>query len=82
MYSQKTITRNMDEFAAREGWLPRYHSYEEIKEFSARLNSLIDMESNSKSSYISLKAGARLTARQQREIARWIENEQVRVRNG
>ena len=75
MYSEKIIIRNLDEFAAREGWVPRYHTYEEVRDFSAYIDSLIKMESNSKSSYISVVK--KITNKRQKEIAQWIENEQV-----
>jgi hypothetical protein len=75
LYSEKIILRNLDEFAAREGWMPTYHTYDEVCEFSAYLNTLIEMESNSKSSYI--KVIKPITQRRQKEIARFIENEQA-----
>jgi hypothetical protein len=75
MYSDKTIFRNLDDFAAKEGWLPQYHSYDEVREFSAYIDSLTKVESNTKSSYISVVK--RITAKRQKDVARWIENEQV-----
>ena len=75
MYSKKIIERNLEDFAYREGWFPKYHTYEEVLEFTAYIDSLTKVESNSKSSYISVVKP--IKASRQREIARWIENEQV-----
>src|SRR6266567_3437958 len=75
IYSEKIILRNLDEFAAREGWMPTYHSYDEVRSFSAYINSLVKIESNSKSSMISVVK--QLTAKRQKEITRFVENEQV-----
>src|SRR5215469_3514310 len=75
MYSEKIVLRNVEEFAANAGWLPTYHSYDEIEEFRNYIDSFIKMDSNSKSSYISVVKP--ITAKRQKEIARWIENEQV-----
>src|SRR5262249_10182430 len=75
MYSEKTVLRNLDEFAAREGWCPQYHTYDEVREFSAYIDSLTKIESNTKSSYISVIKP--ITSQRQKAIARWIENEQV-----
>jgi hypothetical protein len=75
LYSEKIINRNLEDFAAEEGWSPVYHSYDQVRDFSAYIDSLIKMESNSKSSYINVTT--KISERRQREIAHWIENEQV-----
>jgi hypothetical protein len=75
MYSEKVVLRNLDEFAAREGWYPISHTYDEVREFSAYIDSLVKIESNSKTSYISFTGS--ITSRRKKEIARWIENEQA-----
>jgi hypothetical protein len=79
MYSEKTIIRHLEEFEARERWMPRYHTYEEVREFSEYIGSLTKIESNSKTSYIDLREEIkhRLSTQRQRDIARWVENEQV-----
>jgi hypothetical protein len=46
-----------------------------VAEFGAYINSLTKVESNTKSSYISVVKS--ITARRQKEIARWIQNEQA-----
>ena len=45
MYSEQIIFRNLEEFSARCGWTPVYHTYDEVKSFSAYIDSLIKMES-------------------------------------
>lgn len=75
MYSAKIIQRNLEDFAAREGWMPVYHTYAEVQTFIAYIESLIKVESNSKNSYIELRSS--LKEKRAQEIRRWIENEQV-----
>ena len=75
MYSEKVTEVHLEEFAAENGWMPIRHSLEEVSEFKERINSLIKIESNSKSSWI--KEVRPMTERLRREIYRWIENEQV-----
>jgi hypothetical protein len=75
MYSQATIVRNLENFAFRKGWMPTYHSYEQVQKFSAYIDTFIKVESNTKSSYISVIKP--ISASRQKEIAHWIENEQA-----
>lgn len=55
--------------------MPRRHSIDQVDEFKKTINSIVKIESNSKSSYIELKTP--ITDRYAKEIRRWIENEQV-----
>ena len=75
MYSEKTILRNLEDFAAKNGFMPVYHTLAEVEQFKAYINSLIKIESNSKSSYIEVVKP--LTVKRQNEIRKWIENEQI-----
>jgi hypothetical protein len=75
MYCEKIVLRNLDEFAAREGWMPVYHSLEQVEEFKRYIDSLVKIESNSRSSYVTLQRP--ITQKRQKEIWRWIENEQA-----
>ncbi len=75
MYSERIILRNLDEFAAREGWMPVYHSLAQVEEFKKYIDSLVSLESNSRNSYVSLVKT--ITQKRQQEVRRWIENEQV-----
>ena len=54
MYSPIVVARNLDEFAAREGWMPVYHSLEQVEEFKAKIKEITKLESNSKTSTVSL----------------------------
>jgi len=75
LYSERIILANLDEFAAREGWMPVYHTFAQVEEFKQYINSITKMESNTRTSYISLTKT--ISQRRQEEIKRWIENEQV-----
>jgi hypothetical protein len=75
MYSEATIERNLEEFEAREGWFPRYHTYDEVREFTAYINGLLKTESNTKSSYYTVVK--ELSEKRQKEITRWVLNEQA-----
>lgn len=75
LYSQKIIQTRLEDFAAREGWMPVRHTVDQVDEFKKTVNSIVKIESNSKSSYIELKTP--ITDRYAKEIRRWIENEQV-----
>jgi len=52
-----------------------YHSYAEIQEFTKYIDKLTHIESNSKSSEITLKQ--KISAARQQEIREWIQNEQA-----
>jgi hypothetical protein len=75
MYSQRIIQSNLAEFELRNGWMPVYHSLGQVEEFKHYIDSLIKMESNSRSSYITLIKT--ISQKRKEEIRRWIENEQV-----
>src|ERR1700677_4654373 len=75
MYSEKIILSNLEEFAAREAWYPVYHTQDEVREFTAYVDKLIETESNSKSTYITNIKN--ITERRKQEVRRWVENERV-----
>ncbi len=76
MYSERVILRNLDEFAAHEGWMPVYHSLGQVEEFKHYIDTITGVaESNSRSSYIALTKP--ITEKRRQEIWRWIENEQA-----
>lgn len=76
MYSEQVVLRNLDEFAAREGWMPVYHTFDQVEEFKKYIDSLTKtVETNSRSSYITLTHP--ITEKRRQEIWRWIENEQA-----
>ena len=55
--------------------MPVYHSLEQVEEFKRYIDSLVKIESNSRSSYVTLQRP--ITQKRQKEIWRWIENEQA-----
>jgi hypothetical protein len=75
MYSRKVINRNLEEFAAREGWMPEPHSQDEVNEFKEYIDSITHTKSNSRNTYIGLSTS--VTSRKAKEIRNWIANEQV-----
>ena len=75
MYSQIVIARNLDEFEAKNRWRPKYHSLEEILEFKKYVESITTTDSNARNTYVTVTRS--LTQRRQKEIKRWIQNEQV-----
>jgi len=75
MYSQKIISKNLEEFARREGWVPVYHSTGQIEEFTEYIKSITEQAVGGRSLRISLKRA--ISSNRAKEIRRWIENEQV-----
>jgi hypothetical protein len=71
MYSPRVIEACLYEFKGIQGWMPEYHSVEEVEKFNAHLDSLVDIESNTRSSTISFKRDFK-----NREM-RWMTNERV-----
>lgn len=76
MYSNRVIEKTLDGFAAKNGWRPEPHSIEEVEEFIAYVDSIIDVDSNSVNRYYDIKPGVRLTQARRDWVRRWIKNEQ------
>jgi hypothetical protein len=75
MYSKRKIQKTLDAFEKSEGWMPVYHTLDEVNEFKEFINSIVKIESNSKNAWIeSVKP---ISEKRQKEITRWIENEQA-----
>src|SRR5208337_35989 len=75
MYSAKKIQATLEAFEKSEGWKPAYHTLDEVNLFKEYVNTLVKIESNSKSSWI--ESVEPISEKRQKEIARWIENEQA-----
>lgn len=75
MYSAKKIQATLDAFEKSEGWMPTPHTLDEINEFKEELSSKFEIHSNSKGSWI--ERVEPLSEKRQKEIAKWIQNEQV-----
>lgn len=75
MYSQKVVLQNMDRFAADVGWMPIARSLDEVTEFKQYIESLTEIETNSRTSYVGLSKT--LSQKRADEIRQWILNEQV-----
>lgn len=76
MYSPKIIEKTLNDFAAREGWMPVEHTIAEVDEFVAYIDSLVNVEKNQTNRYIDFKDGIRMTEKRKNWIKRMIENEQ------
>lgn len=55
MYSQQVILETLDEFKRRNGWMPQYHSIDEVDRFKKHIDSLVEIEGNSRSTTITPK---------------------------
>jgi hypothetical protein len=75
MYSPKIIVANLEDFAKSEGWMPVYHSIDQISEFKAYIDSITKKDTNGRNMRIELNR--EITAKRAKDIRRWIENEQV-----
>ena len=75
MYSEKVIQANIEKFAASEGWTPVRHTLEEVEEFKKYIDSIVILDSNSKSTWI--KEIKPISQKRRKEVRRWIENEQI-----
>ncbi len=75
MYSERLITAKLTSFADANGWMPIRHTIEQIKEFTAYLESITSIERNSKSGYIRITK--RLTEDRLKQVKRFIQNEQI-----
>lgn len=76
MYSTRVIETTLDGFARKNGWRPEPHSIAEVEEFTAYIDSIIEVDSNSVNKYYDIRSGVRLTQNMRDWIRRWIENEQ------
>jgi hypothetical protein len=75
MYSERVIVANLNEFASREGWMPTYHTLEQVDEFKHYIDSIVKIESNSRSSYVTLTRT--ISEKRRKEVWHWVENEQA-----
>lgn len=75
MYSKKKTQAILNAFSSREGWMPTYHTLEEVDEFKAYVASIVNIESNSRSTTITLNKS--ISTERQEHVRKWIENEQV-----
>lgn len=75
MYSRGVIEKNIKSFAEREGWEPVYHTIPQVQELKEYIDRITKVDSNNRNSYITLTT--KLSEKEQNQIRRWIENEQV-----
>src|SRR5208337_4179148 len=75
MYSAKKIQAILEAFEKINGWMPIYHTMDEVNEFNAYIDSIVTIGSNSKQAW--LESVKPISENRQKEAARWIENEQA-----
>lgn len=75
MYSNRVVLDRLQQFETENKWLPTYHTYDEILDFTKYIEGLIKKDSNSKGGWITHVR--RISTSRQKEIERWIQNEQV-----
>lgn len=75
IYSDRVIQANLTEFARLNGWEPQPHSLDDIREFSAHIDSITEVQRNARSTKVSLTR--ELTKQHADSIRRFIENEQI-----
>ena len=77
MYSSRIIEQKLTAFEARNVWRPVYHSIDQIKEFTAYIQSVTKIQSNSKNGAGYVYLTRRLSEKGLSEINHWIQNEQI-----
>jgi hypothetical protein len=75
MYSSKIILNNLEAFARQEGWMPVYHSRDQIADFCDYLKKITETVVRGRNYYTRIKVP--LSAKRAKDIRRWIENEQA-----
>jgi len=75
MYAESVILKKLAEFERRNGWVPEYHTIAWVEEFKAYIDSITEVDTNSRNSYIDLNT--KLTSQRVDWIRRMIQNEQV-----
>jgi hypothetical protein len=75
MYSSRVVIERIQQFESENGWLPIYHTYDEVLDFTKYVESLIKKDYNSKGGWIThIK---KMTESKRIELVRWIQNEQA-----
>jgi hypothetical protein len=75
MYSEKVVLAGLEAFERANGWMPRYHTTDEVDEFIAYVDGITNIDRNTRNSYIDLRG--KMTKRRADEIRRFVENEQA-----
>jgi hypothetical protein len=74
MYSEKIIQSSCDDFARREGWMPEFHSIDQVDEFVAYIDTIaVDHSNTSRRSFF--WKDKRPSDQRVKWINRWITNE-------
>ena len=70
----KIINLTLDDFESTRGWRPRARTPAEVDEFTAYIESLVDMEANSVNRYFNWKEGKQPSKLEVEWIQRQIQN--------
>jgi hypothetical protein len=75
VYSEKIVLANLENFAKHEGWMPSYHSFDEVREFAAYIDSITKKDTAGRNTYYELNR--EITSQRASSIRRFVENEQA-----
>ena len=76
MYSEKVVEWTLDQFEMENGWRPVRHSIAEVEEFTAYIDSIIEVDANRVNRYYNIKDGVRISQQRREWIQHWVTNEQ------
>jgi hypothetical protein len=76
MYSERVVSLTLDGFESEYGWRPRERTPQEVEDFTAYIESLVDMEANSVNRYFNWRAGKKPSKLEIEWIQQQIKNEQ------
>src|SRR5277367_2048171 len=76
MYSRKVIDLTLDSFEAKHKWRPAERTPEQVDDFTAYIDSLVDMDANSVNRYFNWREGKKPSKLEIEWIQQQIKNEQ------
>ena len=76
MYSEAVIQSVIRDFTIKQGWEPQYHTIGEVDEWNAKIESLLEKDSNNAFTTFDFSSNLRLTERDKKQLQRWVRNEQ------
>jgi len=75
MYSRRIIEANLEAFEMANGWMPKYHTFDEIQNFREYIDKITKKDAVGRNTRIELNQ--EITAARAKDIRRWIHNEQI-----
>jgi hypothetical protein len=74
MYAESVILEKLADFERKNGWMPVYHSLQEVEEFKAYIDTITKVDRNSRSGVVEFNV--KLSKNRADLIRRWVQNEQ------